>query len=44
MGSGMSGVVLLLGRVESELGPKVEEEGRSSLAGLSGSCTSSGHR
>lgn len=37
-------LVLQLGWVESELGLRVEVEGRGSLTGLSGSCTSSGHR
>lgn len=44
MGSRIPGLVLLLGQVESGLGLRVEVEGRGSLAGLSGSCTSSGHR
>lgn len=38
------GSVLQLGSAKSGMGLRVEAEGRASLAGLSGSCTSSGHR
>ena len=44
MGSVIPGSLLLLGWVESGLGLRAEVEGRGSLAGLWGSCTSSGHR
>ena len=44
MGSVIPGSVLLLGWVESGMGPRGEGEGKGSLVGLSGSCTSSGHR
>lgn len=38
------GLMLLLGWVGSGLGLRAEVEGRGSLAGLLGSCTSSGQR
>ena len=44
VGSVTPGSLLLLGWVESGPGLRVEVEGRGSLAGLWGSCTSSGHR
>ena len=44
VGSVIPGSLLLLSWVESGLGLRAEVEGRSSLAGLWGSCTSSGHR
>lgn len=44
VGSVIPGSLLLLSWVESGLGLRAEVEGRGSLAGLWGSCTSSGHR
>lgn len=44
VGPRVPGLVLLQGWAESGVGLRVDVEGTGSLAGLSGSCTSSGHK